>query len=483
VNTLLTNGPKRQDWLRPPADPVKLSEERKRLIRDYMAPEHGYEDAPYAPMTARTLAMSMLADGLQEHAMNWLWWAASGGDDQAAILFISNLEIFTQANEVPAQKAVIILAAWARHKALSRQRSPEPPMTPAPARRNPHLPPEGPAVKSKASSAFKSEDNSGSLNASSSIGLDDDEEETAPEPQDGVVVVSRVGDANSNVGADISRRVSHILARKLPFSGQMPHAAVFAQEFKQKFPWAPGLARYLQGQLAQAQINGSRRLVVRPLLLVGPPGCGKTTMAEWLTKRLGLYSVTIPVGGTSDSAGLVAVSRSWATAQPSAPLGAFMEGCVANPVLILDEIDKTTPEAGARNGSVSAALLSLMSPSDGGYRDAWLQANIDVSYISWLATANSLSAIPAHLQDRFIIQPVPAPKEEHFDVILSGVSERYANKMRIDPRFLPFLSKTDISWLKKAFLDGGSIRSLDTAFSLLSGERAIHEAEMQQVLN
>jgi ATPase family associated with various cellular activities (AAA) len=447
-----------------------------------MAPEHGYEDPPYAPMTARTLAASMLTDGLREHAMNWLWWAASGGDDQAAILFISNLEILTQADEVPAQQAVVILSAWARHKTLSRQRRPDPPMTPAPQRRNPHLPPQDPPMKSKASSAFKRDDNSESLNVSSLIGLDD-EEETAPEPQDGVIVVSRVGDANSNVGADISRRVSHILARKLPFSGQMPHAAVFAQEFKQKFPWASGLARYLQGQLAQAQINGSRRLVVRPLLLVGPPGCGKTTMAEWITRRLGLYSVTIPVGGTSDSAGLVAVSRSWATAQPSAPLGAFMEGCVANPALILDEIDKTTPEAGARNGSVSAALLSLMSPSDGGYRDAWLQANIDVSYISWLATANSLSAIPAHLQDRFIIQPVPAPKEEHFDVILSGVSERYASKMQIDQRFLPFLSKTDISWLKKAFLDGGSIRSLDTAFSLLSGERAIHEAEMQQVLN
>lgn len=187
--------------------------------------------------------------------------------------------------------------------------------------------------------------------------------------------------------------------------------------------------------------------------------------------------MTIPVGGTSDSAGLAAVARGWITTQVSAPVQLMADHHCCNPALILDEIDKGVSDISNRNGSVMGVLLSILQPPAEGYRDACLMANVDISQITYLASANSLAPLTDTFRKRFIVQPVPAPSPDHFDVILPGVIENEATRLGVRPEMLPWVSQEDRAWLKTAFVGSGcSIRQLEQAYRVLSGERAAEDA-------
>jgi len=296
-----------------------------------------------------------------------------------------------------------------------------------------------------------------------------------PEP-DGTVVVERIGDPLSREGRDIAKRFQHLIGFPQPFKGFLPDPGALSRDFLGCFPWATGLARYMRGQFALLRSAGHTRLRLPPLLLVGPSGCGKTTMLEWLASYCEFASVTMPIGGTHDSAGLSAVSRGWQTGQPSAPVMAISEHGCANPVLILDELDKGVSDLAGRNGSTMGALLAMLQPPADGYRDSYLLAPVDLSNVSFMATANSLAPLSDPIRSRFIIQPVPAPTEEHFDVILGEVIENEAGKLGIRSELLPWVMADDRRWLRTAFVKSGcNIRRLEQAYRILAGDRAAEE--------
>jgi len=341
----------------------------------------------------------------------------------------------------------------------------------APARRRPN-----PSMLAGASDTL--------LEALAAVGVGVDGPDASPTEAPGRIVVPRVGDPGSLQGSEITRRFAAVVGRPLPFKGHIPDLRSLADELEDRWPWAGNLARWVEGQFALILSGGGAHPRLPNLVLVGPYGCGKTTILEWLAARCGVPCATVNVGGTSDSGGLAAVPRGWQTAQPSLPVRVFADSGCCNPCIVIDEMEKGVGDLSNRNGSAMGTLLAMTDLSAGGYSDSCLMASVDLSQVTWLATVNSLAPLSPALRSRFLPQVVPPPEPAHFDRILPGVVESAARKLNVAPEFMPFISRTDRAWMRSVFEGSGcSIRQLQQAYGVVSGERARQEARAMQLPN
>ncbi len=298
---------------------------------------------------------------------------------------------------------------------------------------------------------------------------------------DTLVVVGSIGDPLSRDGKEVAKRYDHMIGKKLPYIGRVGKISELHADLRASFPWAENVIDFVCGQLAVANRAKARRnrLILPPLLLDGGEGAGKSQFLKDLCQKLQLHYSLIPCGGTADSGGVLPVARGWASSRVAGPVQAISEGRCANPALILDEIDKASkPDTSGQNGNMSGALLSMMEAGTKGYHDSCLMADVDLSGVGFLATANDTSQMSRALRDRFMVLEMSQPKEEHFDVIFDRIRKDVAARHGASEGEIPELSTMQVEAVRDSFVENGgqvSIRALKKAYQNLLGRRCLME--------
>ena len=206
----------------------------------------------------------------------------------------------------------------------------------------------------------------------------------------------------------------------------------------------------------------------RHTLVVGPPGCGKSRFVRKLGEALGVYVGSFDGAGAGDAA-YGGTGRRWSSGEPCSPLIVIKACGHANPIVLVDEIDKAATSR--HNGSLYSSILPMLENETAArFADPYLQAQVDVSNVSHIMTANEDKDLPAPLKDRCRVLRMPPIKPEHVPAIVRGLVVDLAKERGIDERFVPALDGDEIE-IAQRMLGDGSIRRLRAVVERLLAQR------------
>lgn len=219
-----------------------------------------------------------------------------------------------------------------------------------------------------------------------------------------------------------------------------------------EFPYAMEVIDF-----ALADLVGRSTVRLRPLLLVGDPGGGKSRFARRLGEVLGL-SVWREDASRADGATFGGTDRRWYSAEPCHPFLAIAQGKIANPLVLIDEIEKAATRSDY--GRLWDCLLGFLeTETSARYPDPALQTNVDLSHVSFVATANSLDPLPSPIRDRCRVVTFPKPDAGDIDALLPAVIADLAKERSLDANWVPPLDGAEHAEAARLWR-GGSVRRL-----------------------
>lgn len=206
---------------------------------------------------------------------------------------------------------------------------------------------------------------------------------------------------------------------------------VFADIHK-NYPWLERLTEKAWLQCLR-RARAGRPAGVGPLLISGPPGLGKSSWSRDVARALGVPSVGVDVGTSGGINDLQGAARGWSSSDRGRVVGAMIAERIANPVVVIDEIDAGSTRIGTANGGhlpgVFKVLMSMIEPSTSKrWCCPYLQIPFDLTHISWIATCNDHEHIDQPLLDRMtVVQLDDLTKEQLIAFADKSARERFGD--------------------------------------------------------